>query len=132
MPRVRLLAAAYVERGGGAGRVQPGAESLVQDLPRRASADATAPFLPYRRDERLARPWAVPGTPGLEHRTGGLEKEDASGNVSYEPLNHEWMVRTRERKIANIAADVAPLAVDGPERGDLLVLGWGSTFGTPQ
>jgi 2-oxoglutarate ferredoxin oxidoreductase subunit alpha len=86
-------------------------------------------FLPYQRDERLARPWAAPGTPGLEHRSGGLEKEDPTGEVSYDPLNHEWMVQTRARKVANIAADVPFLEVDGPPQGELLVLGWGGTYG---
>jgi 2-oxoglutarate ferredoxin oxidoreductase subunit alpha len=97
------------------------------DVPR--PSPSAGPFLPYQRNERLARPWAIPGTPGLEHRTGGLEKEDATGNVSYDPFNHERMVETRARKIARIAADTPPLTVDGPDRGDLLVLGWGSTFG---
>ncbi len=87
------------------------------------------PFLPYARDERLARPWAVPGTPGLEHRTGGLEKENLTGAVSYDPLNHEWMVATRARKVASIAADISELGVDGPPEGELVVLGWGSTYG---
>jgi 2-oxoglutarate ferredoxin oxidoreductase subunit alpha len=87
-------------------------------------------FLPYQRDERLVRPWAVPGTPGLEHRIGGLEKEDVTGNVSYDPANHEHMVRTRARKVANIANDIPLLEVSGPEEGDLLVIGWGGTYGS--
>jgi 2-oxoglutarate ferredoxin oxidoreductase subunit alpha len=90
-------------------------------------------FWPYRRDEAtLARPWAIPGTPGLEHRIGALEKEDGSGNVSYEPANHEHMVRLRAQKVAGIAADIAPVAVDDPDGAggaSVLVLGWGSTFG---
>jgi 2-oxoglutarate ferredoxin oxidoreductase subunit alpha len=86
-------------------------------------------FLPYERDERLVRPWAVPGQPGLEHRIGGLEKEDGTGNVSYDPVNHHHMVMTRAKKIANIAADIPPLEVVGPDRGDLLVIGWGGTYG---
>jgi 2-oxoglutarate ferredoxin oxidoreductase subunit alpha len=89
----------------------------------------TTPFLPYQRDERLARPWALPGTPGLEHRTGGLEKENLTGNVSYDPLNHEAMVQTRAKKIARVADEIPPLVVQGPAHGDLLVLGWGSTCG---
>jgi 2-oxoglutarate/2-oxoacid ferredoxin oxidoreductase subunit alpha len=89
-----------------------------------------AHFLPYKRDARLVRQWAVPGTPGLEHRIGGLEKEDVTGNVSYDPANHEHMIRTRAKKIANIANDIPLLAVDGPPEGDLLVLGWGGTFGS--
>jgi 2-oxoglutarate ferredoxin oxidoreductase subunit alpha len=86
-------------------------------------------FLPYKRDERLVRQWAVPGTPGLEHRIGGLEKEDVTGNVSYDPANHEHMVRTRAQKIANIAQDIPELTVNGPAEGDLLVIGWGGTYG---
>ncbi len=87
-------------------------------------------FLPYLRDpETLARPWAVPGTPGLEHRLGGLEKQDGTGNVSYDPMNHEHMTILREEKIARIADDIAPVEVFGDEDAELLVLGWGSTFG---
>jgi 2-oxoglutarate ferredoxin oxidoreductase subunit alpha len=88
-------------------------------------------FWPYQRDpETLARPWAVPGTPGLEHRIGGLEKEDGSGNISYEPANHEHMVELRAARIAGIAGDIAPVTVSGDvDDADLLVLGWGSTWG---
>src|SRR6202008_132564 len=94
-----------------------------------SNGNGHARFLPYKRDERLVRPWGVPGTPGLEHRIGGLEKEDVTGNVSYDPANHEHMVKTRARKIANIANDIPPLQVKGPEQGDLLVIGWGGTYG---
>ncbi len=88
-------------------------------------------FQPYRRDPRtLGRLWAIPGTPGLEHRIGGLEKEDGTGNVSYDPLNHEHMVRLRAEKIARIADDIPEVAVNGPDSGKLLVVGWGSTHGT--
>jgi 2-oxoglutarate ferredoxin oxidoreductase subunit alpha len=86
-------------------------------------------FLPYLRDERLARPWAVPGTPGLEHRIGGLEKEDGTGNVSYDPANHELMTHLRAAKVARVADSIPPLEVDDPDGADLLVLGWGSTYG---
>jgi 2-oxoglutarate ferredoxin oxidoreductase subunit alpha len=87
-------------------------------------------FWPYLRDEAtLARPWAIPGTPGLEHRVGGLEKEDGSGDVSYDPANHERMVRLRAAKVAGIAADIPPVEVDDPDGADVLVLGWGSTYG---
>ena len=78
------------------------------------------PFLPYERDERLARPWAIPGTPGLMHRVGGLEKDDVTGNVSYDPANHEHMVRTRAKKVENIADDIPAQEVEGPDRGKLL------------
>ncbi len=96
------------------------------------NATGTSPFLPYRRDERLSRPWALPGVAGLEHRIGGLEKEDPTGDVSYDPLNHEWMVQTRAKKIAHVADDIPELAVDGPDDAELLVIGWGGTYGTIQ
>ncbi len=87
-------------------------------------------FFPYLRDERtLGRPWAIPGTPGLEHRIGGLEKEHITGNVSYDPDNHELMVRLRAEKIQRMAQDIPPLEVFGEPEGKVLVLGWGSTYG---
>ena len=87
-------------------------------------------FMPYLRDpETLSRPWAVPGTPGLEHRIGGLEKADGTGMVSYDGDNHQKMSELRAAKIAGIAKDIAPLEVYGPETGELLILGWGSTYG---
>jgi 2-oxoglutarate/2-oxoacid ferredoxin oxidoreductase subunit alpha len=87
-------------------------------------------FLPYMRNiDTFARPWAIPGTPGLEHRIGGLEKEAISGNVSYDPSNHQLMTDTRAWKVANIANDIPLVEVQGDEDADILVLGWGSTFG---
>ncbi len=87
-------------------------------------------FFPYLRDEKtLSRPWAIPGTPGLEHRIGGLEKEHITGNVSYDPENHEFMVKMRQAKIEGIADDIPPAVVEGDEKGDLLVVGWGGTYG---
>ena len=88
-------------------------------------------FHPYLRDPgTLARPWAVPGTPGLEHRVGGIEKADVTGNISYDPDNHDHMTRLRQAKIDGIADTIAPLAVDDPTGdADVLVLGWGSTYG---
>ena len=87
-------------------------------------------FQPYARDPKtLARPWAIPGTPGLEHRIGGLEKSDGAGNVSYDPANHNKMVHLRAEKIQRIANDIPELEVSGDESGGLLVLGWGSTYG---
>jgi len=96
------------------------------------SGAGAADFLPFERDPlTLARPWAIPGTPGLEHRIGGIEKADVSGTISYDPDNHDRMVRLRQAKIDGIAADIGPLEVDDPD-GDarVLVLGWGSTFGS--
>ena len=106
----------------------------VDDLPvidpNFAAADGDG-FLPYARDERLARPWAVPGTPGLVHRIGGLEREDLTGNISYEPENHERMTHLRQAKVDGIADDIPPLAVEDPDGdAELLVLGWGSSLGT--
>jgi 2-oxoglutarate ferredoxin oxidoreductase subunit alpha len=87
-------------------------------------------FMPYLRDPAtLARPWAVPGTPGLEHRIGGLEKQDVTGNVNYEPLNHERMVRLRAAKVAAVVQDVPDAVPAGDPDGDLLMVGWGSTYG---
>jgi 2-oxoglutarate ferredoxin oxidoreductase subunit alpha len=98
------------------------------------AADGTAPqeFLPFGRDPlTLARPWAIPGTPGLEHRIGGIEKADGTGTISYDPANHDKMTRLRQAKIDGIAHDIPPLEVDDPDgAARLLVLGWGSTFGS--
>jgi 2-oxoglutarate ferredoxin oxidoreductase subunit alpha len=95
--------------------------------------DGETVFWPYLRDpETLARPWAIPGTPGLMHRIGGIEKQDGSGNVNYEPENHEHMVRIRAEKVARIADDIPELEVDDPDQADVLVLGWGSTWGVAQ
>jgi 2-oxoglutarate ferredoxin oxidoreductase subunit alpha len=103
--------------------------------PNHTLPDGTEVFWPYERDpETLARPWAIPGTPGLEHRVGGIEKADGTGNISYDPLNHERMVRLRAAKVAGIAASIPPLQVDDPDDGDaeILVVGWGSTWGAIQ
>jgi 2-oxoglutarate ferredoxin oxidoreductase subunit alpha len=88
------------------------------------------PFKPYARNELLARPWAIPGTPGLMHRVGGLEKEDGTGNISYDPDNHQKMVNIRAQKVANAAKLLPPQQVIGPQSGDLLVISWGGTYGT--
>jgi 2-oxoglutarate ferredoxin oxidoreductase subunit alpha len=104
----------------------------LQDLPDIPVKFRTDPdgFMPYLRNpETLARPWAVPGTPGLEHRIGGLEKQDGTGNVNYEPLNHERMVRLRAAKVEAIAQDVPDVVPAGDPEGDLLLVGWGSTYG---
>jgi 2-oxoglutarate ferredoxin oxidoreductase subunit alpha len=111
----------------------------VASLPSLDPAFADGPnagqeFLPYLRDpETLARPWAIPGTPGLRHRIGGLEKEDGTGDISYDPENHERMTRLRAEKVSRIAATVPPLEVDDPDGdAEILVLGWGSSLGTIQ
>jgi 2-oxoglutarate ferredoxin oxidoreductase subunit alpha len=101
--------------------------------PNHIGEDGAEEFWPYLRDAgTLARPWAIPGTPGLTHRIGGLEKADGSGDVSYDPVNHELMTKLRVAKIAGIAADIPPVAVDDPDGADVLVLGWGSTYGAIQ
>ncbi len=93
-------------------------------------ADDEPKFQPYRRDEKLARPWAIPGTPGLEHRIGGLEKQDVTGNINYEPENHQHMVNVRQSKVDKIADHIPLQTIDsGPEKGKVLVIGWGSTYG---
>jgi len=108
----------------------PDVDSLPEIDPRFATEPSDgSPFLPYSRDENLARPWAIPGTPGLEHRIGGLEKQDGTGNISYDPSNHELMTTLRAAKVAGIAASIPPLEVDDPDGAQLLVLGWGSTYG---
>ena len=123
------------------GALANGAEPwLIPDVAALPSIDpnfATEPnrddgdFWPYLRDDKLARAWAIPGTPGLEHRIGGIEKADGSGNVSYDPANHEFMVNLRARKVAGIAADLAPAEANDPSgSARVLVVGWGSTFGT--
>jgi 2-oxoglutarate/2-oxoacid ferredoxin oxidoreductase subunit alpha len=106
----------------------------VSKLPEIDPAFTTDPtgFEPYKRDRNLARPWAIPGTPGLRHRIGGLEKEDVTGNISYEPENHDHMTRLRTERIALIADDIPELEVDDPDGADLLVLGWGSSYGAIQ
>jgi len=128
---VYLLSDAYLANGS-----EPWLIPDAATLPEISVEFATEPneggqFLPYKRDPKtLARPWAIPGTPGLEHRIGGLEKADGTGSVSYDPENHDLMVRLRAQKIAGIAADIPLLEVDDPD-GDAttLILGWGSTFG---
>ncbi len=129
---VFLLSDGYLANGS-----EPWQVPSVDTLPDLSVEFATEPngengeYLPYLRDaETLARPWAVPGTPGLEHRVGGIEKADKTGNISYDPDNHDFMVRTRQNKVDGIARSLAPMQVDDPD-GDarVLVLGWGSTYG---
>jgi 2-oxoglutarate ferredoxin oxidoreductase subunit alpha len=136
---VIILSDGYLANGSEPWRIPP-----VDDLPRlrdefkfasgNVVVDGAAgpPFLPFQRDsETLARPWAVPGTPGLEHRIGGIEKADGTGNISYDPDNHDKMVRLRQAKIDGIAADIPPVSVDDPDgSAKVLVLGWGSTYGS--
>ena len=127
MTPVILLTDGYVANGSEPWRI-PHPDKLP-DISVKFRTDGND-FHPYTRNEYLARPWAVPGTPGLEHRIGGLEKADITGNVSYDPDNHDKMVRLRDKKIKNIENDIPDLEVDGDESGDLLVLGWGGTYGT--
>jgi 2-oxoglutarate ferredoxin oxidoreductase subunit alpha len=127
MTPVVLLSDGYIANGS-----EPWKLPEVESLPDLRTEFRTNPegFQPYARDvETLARPWAIPGTPGLEHRIGGLEKEDVTGNVSYDPVNHEKMIHLRAEKVARIANDIPDLEVHGDAEGELLVLGWGSTSG---
>jgi 2-oxoglutarate/2-oxoacid ferredoxin oxidoreductase subunit alpha len=128
---VYLLSDAYLANGA-----EPWLIPDIEALPEFRVEFATKPnsegrFLPYVRDpETLARQWALPGTPGLEHRIGGLEKEDVTGNISYDPDNHDAMTRLRAQKVAGIAAGIPELEVDDPDGASLLVLGWGGTYGS--
>jgi 2-oxoglutarate/2-oxoacid ferredoxin oxidoreductase subunit alpha len=136
---VFILSDGYLANGA-----EPWPVPEVDDLPdisvpfatetNHVNADGTAEFWPYLRDpETFARPWAIPGTPGLTHRIGGLEKADGSGDVSYDPVNHERMSHLRVAKVAGIAADIPDVEVDDPDgEADILVLGWGSTYGAIQ
>jgi 2-oxoglutarate ferredoxin oxidoreductase subunit alpha len=127
---VYLLSDAYLANGS-----EPWPVPDADSLPDISTEFTTAPndgdaFLPYlRNEETLARPWAVPGTPGLEHRVGGLEKADITGNISYDPDNHDLMTRLRAAKVSGIARDIPELEVDDPDGAELLVLGWGGTYG---
>jgi 2-oxoglutarate ferredoxin oxidoreductase subunit alpha len=105
----------------------------IDELPRIEIRFETDPenFMPYARDaETLARPYAIPGTPGLEHRIGGIEKQHLTGNVNYEPDNHQFMVKLRQEKIDRAANDIPPVEIFGEQTGKVLVLGWGSTYGS--
>ncbi len=127
MVPVILLSDGYLANGAEPWRIPD-----VSELPSFPVHFETNPtdFMPYRRNpDTLARPWAVPGTPGLEHRIGGLEKQDVSGNINYEPLNHERMVRLRAAKVESIAQDIPDAVPVGDPDGDLLLVAWGSTYG---
>jgi 2-oxoglutarate/2-oxoacid ferredoxin oxidoreductase subunit alpha len=133
---VILLSDGYLANGS-----EPWRIPAVDDLPdlhvdfasehNKTLEDGTTAFWPYLRDpETLARPWAVPGTAGLEHRIGGIEKADGTGNISYDPANHDFMVRTRQAKVDRVTATIPPLEVEDPGgQARVLVLGWGSTYG---
>jgi 2-oxoglutarate ferredoxin oxidoreductase subunit alpha len=127
MTPVAFLSDAFLANGAEPWLIPNPADLPRIGIPNRTEKDG---FYPYLRDpETLARPWAVPGTPGLEHRIGGLEKAETLGNVSYDPENHHRMTVLRDAKIAGIARDIPPLDVYGDPEGDLLILGWGSTYG---
>lgn len=127
MTPVILLTDGYIANGS-----EPWKIPHVDELPKIEVNFRTDPegFQPYERDEKLSRPWVKPGTPGLEHRIGGLEKEDITGNVSYEPDNHDHMVRLRVQKVKNVQNDIPELEVSGEQEGELLVIGWGGTYGS--
>jgi 2-oxoglutarate ferredoxin oxidoreductase subunit alpha len=127
---VFLLSDGYLANGSEPWRL-PDVDSLPDiRVPFATEANLDGEFMSYLRDpETLARPWAIPGTPGLEHRIGGLEKADVTGNISYDPENHEHMTRLRAAKVAGIERDIPPVEVDADEGAEVLVLGWGSTYG---
>jgi 2-oxoglutarate ferredoxin oxidoreductase subunit alpha len=127
MVPVIVLSDGYLANGAEPWRIPEISE--LPEIPVRFRTDP-AGFLPYERDpDTLSRPWAVPGTPGLEHRVGGLEKQDGTGNVNYEPLNHERMVHLRAAKVEAVVQDVPDVVPAGDPDGDLLIVGWGSTYG---
>lgn len=132
MTPVFFLSDGYIANGA-----EPWKFPKAEDLPKIKAVFAEArnegddKFMPYKRDEKLVRKWAIPGTKGLEHRVGGIEKEDITGNISYDPENHEHMVKTRAKKVDNIADSIPLQEIDnGKEKGQLLVVGWGSTYGS--
>jgi 2-oxoglutarate ferredoxin oxidoreductase subunit alpha len=130
MVPVILLSDGYLANGAEPWRI-PNADE-IPEIPVHFATEPNSPtgYLPYKRDpQTLARPWAVPGTPGLEHRIGGLEKQDVSGNINYEPLNHEKMVLIRAAKVAAVAQDIPDIEAAGDAEGDLLIVAWGSTHG---
>lgn len=127
MTPVILLTDGYLANGSEPWRI-PHINELAK-IPLKFRTESEG-FYPYLRNENLARPWAIPGTPGLEHRIGGLEKADIYGTVSYDPDNHDKMVKLRTEKVKRIADDIPDLEVDGDDRSELLVLGWGSTYGS--
>jgi 2-oxoglutarate ferredoxin oxidoreductase subunit alpha len=131
---VILLSDGYLANGSEPWRIPDTASlpDLSQEFTFATADESAGEFEPFRRDPvTLARPWAIPGTPGLEHRIGGIEKADITGTISYDPDNHDRMVRLRQAKIDGIAADLAPVEVDDPDgAARVLVLGWGSTFGS--
>ncbi len=131
MVPVILLSDGYLANGAEPWRI-PSLDEIPA-FPVKFATERNSPerYLPYKRDPKtLARPWAVPGTPGLEHRIGGLEKQDVTGNINYEPLNHENMVRIRAAKVAAVAQDVPDAIPAGDQSGDLLIVAWGSTHGS--
>jgi 2-oxoglutarate/2-oxoacid ferredoxin oxidoreductase subunit alpha len=128
MTPVIVLSDGYLGNGTEPWRI-PDADAL-EPIPVKFHTEVEG-FLPFGRDpETLARPWAVPGTPGLQHRVGGLEKADGSGNVSYDAVNHEVMTHHRANKVALVANEIPPTEVHGPDEGDVLILGWGGTYGS--
>src|SRR6202521_4837828 len=128
MVPVIILSDGYLANGAEPWRIPELSE--IPDFPVKFASDPNG-FLPYKRNpQTLARPWAVPGTPGLEHRIGGLEKQDPTGNINYEPLNHENMVRVRAAKVAAVAKEIPNVLPAGDLEGDLLIVAWGSTCGS--
>ncbi|MFT4560091.1 MAG: 2-oxoglutarate ferredoxin oxidoreductase subunit alpha, partial [Planctomycetaceae bacterium] len=129
MVPVVFLTDGYIANGAEPWRIPTTDELKPIKVEHQTEPNSEHGYLPYKRDEKLARPWAVPGTPGLEHRVGGIEKADVTGHVSYDPDNHEFMVRLRARKVASIEDFIPEQEVDGPDSGDVLLISWGGTYG---
>jgi len=129
MTPVLFLTDGYIANGSEPWRIPAASELKPTRVKHPEPLSKGDVFEPYRRNDKLARPWAVPGTPTLEHRIGGLEKQDVTGNVSYDPNNHEHMTHTRARKVACIADTLPPQKIDGADSGDLLVVSWGGPYG---
>jgi 2-oxoglutarate ferredoxin oxidoreductase subunit alpha len=130
MTPVLLLTDGYLGNGSEPFKVPAAGELPKIDLKYQTTPNHDGAYMPYKRDAKLVRPWAIPGTPGLEHRIGGLEKDSMSGMVSYDGMNHERMVLTRAQKIANVIEDVPDVEIFGKATGDLLLVSWGGTFGS--
>ena len=130
MTPVLVLTDGYLGFGSEPFRIPSDGELKPYQIKYQTTPNYNGQYMPYLRDDKLIRPWAIPGTAGLEHRIGGLEKDSMSGMVSYDGMNHEKMVKTRAQKIRNVIEDVPDVEVDGEPTGDLLLVSWGGTYGS--
>jgi 2-oxoglutarate ferredoxin oxidoreductase subunit alpha len=130
MTPVFLLSDGYIGNGAEPWRIPSAKDLKPIKVTHPTEKNGGDKYLPYKRDEKRARPWAIPGTPGLEHRIGGLEKADVTGNIDYSPANHHHMIHQRANKVAGIANYIPDQQVEGCQEGDLLVVSWGGTYGS--